>query len=281
MPYYSNGSPILPYPHNGSSMSSPNPNTNIGVFVQDGSFAPITPIYEPSNHRSNTSTPQAPQLSNIPDYPEGTERENAIEDDDSEGYTWEASRSPNSSPSTFSNSLSHRRSHSANEMTLRNAKRAHTVVERNYRERLNDKIADLALYLFETSSDCTYLSYHTGYGPLNSPILRSLLPIPPEKNYTPMSSSILTFVMLPDTLSPQNQRASRTNTFTARTKPSKSLVMTRAKERLKQLEARNKSLESEVVKLRQHIAILDHIVASKKDDNTMVSAPTLANISSS
>jgi hypothetical protein len=39
--------------------------------------------------------------------------------------------------------------------------------------------------------------------------------------------------------------------------------MTRAKERLKQLEARNKSLESEVVKLRQHIAILDHIVASK------------------
>jgi cell division protein FtsB len=39
--------------------------------------------------------------------------------------------------------------------------------------------------------------------------------------------------------------------------------MTRAKERLKQLEARNKSLEGEVVKLRQHIAILDHIVASK------------------
>ncbi|TVY42562.1 hypothetical protein LSUB1_G001212 [Lachnellula subtilissima] len=48
-----------------------------------------------------------------------------------------------------------------------------------------------------------------------------------------------------------------------RTKPSKSLVMTRAKERLKQLEARNKALEGEVVKLRQHIAILDHIVASK------------------
>lgn len=39
--------------------------------------------------------------------------------------------------------------------------------------------------------------------------------------------------------------------------------MTRAKERLKQLEARNKVLEGEVVKLRQHIAILDHIVASK------------------
>jgi hypothetical protein len=41
--------------------------------------------------------------------------------------------------------------------------------------------------------------------------------------------------------------------------------MTRAKERLKQLETRNKSLENEVVKLRQQIAILDHIVSEKKD----------------
>lgn len=40
--------------------------------------------------------------------------------------------------------------------------------------------------------------------------------------------------------------------------------MTRAKERLKQLESRNKNLEAEVVKLRQHIAILDHIVTSQK-----------------
>lgn len=38
--------------------------------------------------------------------------------------------------------------------------------------------------------------------------------------------------------------------------------MTRAKERLKQLESRNAALEQEVVKLRQHIAILDHVVAS-------------------
>lgn len=45
--------------------------------------------------------------------------------------------------------------------------------------------------------------------------------------------------------------------------------MTRAKERLKQLEARNKALETEVVKLRQHIAILDHIVANKKEDGTV------------
>jgi hypothetical protein len=40
--------------------------------------------------------------------------------------------------------------------------------------------------------------------------------------------------------------------------------MTRAKERLKQLETRNKTLENEVVKLRQQIAILDHIVKEKK-----------------
>ena len=39
--------------------------------------------------------------------------------------------------------------------------------------------------------------------------------------------------------------------------------MTRAKERLKQLEARNKSLEGEVTKLRQQIAILDHIAGEK------------------
>jgi cell division protein FtsB len=36
---------------------------------------------------------------------------------------------------------------------------------------------------------------------------------------------------------------------------------------LTQLEARNKSLEAEVVKLQQHIAILNHIVASKKRDS--------------
>lgn len=40
--------------------------------------------------------------------------------------------------------------------------------------------------------------------------------------------------------------------------------MTRAKERLKQLEVRNSSLESEVTKLSQHIAILEHIVSSSR-----------------
>lgn len=48
--------------------------------------------------------------------------------------------------------------------------------------------------------------------------------------------------------------------------------MTRAKERLKQLEARNKALESEVTKLKQHIAILDHVVASKGGESTPIAA---------
>lgn len=39
--------------------------------------------------------------------------------------------------------------------------------------------------------------------------------------------------------------------------------MTRAKERLEQLETRNRILEGEVAKLKQHIAILDHIVGSQ------------------
>jgi hypothetical protein len=39
--------------------------------------------------------------------------------------------------------------------------------------------------------------------------------------------------------------------------------MTRVKERLEQLEARNRMLERIVLKLKQYIAILDHIVGSQ------------------
>jgi len=83
--------------------------------------------------------------------------DDTMEDEDSEeGYTWEVNHSSRSPPSASARKKVPRRVHSANEDVLKNAKRAHTVVERNYRERLNDKIADLALYLFETSSDCKY-----------------------------------------------------------------------------------------------------------------------------
>ena len=40
--------------------------------------------------------------------------------------------------------------------------------------------------------------------------------------------------------------------------------MTRAKERLKQLEARNSALEDEVASLKQRVAILDHVVATSE-----------------
>jgi hypothetical protein len=173
-----------------------------------------------------------------------------MEDDDSEGYVWEATRSPNSPPSASSSRRTHSRSQSANEVSLKNAKRAHTVVERNYRERLNDKIADLALYLFETSSDC------------------ELHPSP----HSPQTQLPLLLLNLSPLTSPNRTSSqSPTNTSPARAKPSKSLVMTRAKERLKQLEARNKTLEAEVTKLRQHIAILDHIVAAKTEDGASTS----------
>jgi hypothetical protein len=39
--------------------------------------------------------------------------------------------------------------------------------------------------------------------------------------------------------------------------------MTKAKERLEQLASTNKTLEGDVVKLKQRIAILEHIVAEK------------------
>ncbi|KAG9245672.1 hypothetical protein BJ878DRAFT_6191 [Calycina marina] len=204
--------PISPYsdPRAGPS-TVPSPIT---VFTHDGRFTPLTstPTYDTPTHRQTQSPNQFPRV-NVPQTTvENTESDEVMEGEDWEGCVREVNRSSTSPPSASARKKSHRRSQYTNEDLLKNAKRAHTVVERNYRERLNDKIADLALYLFETSSDSC-------------------------------------------------------------TKPSKSLVMTRAKERLKQLEARNKALESEVTKLKQRIAILDHVVASKGGVSTPILAP--------
>jgi len=152
MAYYPHGSPISP--NAPAVMSSPST-----VFANDGRFTPMTPIYDMSNPsaKADRSPPQMMHLQ-VPEFTEGADGDGSMDDDSEEGYTWDSNRSPNT-PSSASNNRqqrpsSHRRSNSANENSLKNAKRAHTVVERNYRERLNDKIADLALYLFETSSDC-------------------------------------------------------------------------------------------------------------------------------
>jgi len=205
--YYSNESPISTYPNHALSVVPPFQSSSAGVLSSDTRFTSTTPIYEGSNQRKlNRTPPQAPHLQIVPES--SSEPDDGVDEDDSELYTWEPMQSPNTPPQSASSKRpSHRKCHPGNEQLLKHTKKAHTVVEKNYRERLNDKIADLAVFLFETSSD-------------------------------------------------------------PRTKPSKSLVMTRAMERLKQLEARNKFLENEVVDLRQRIAILDHVVSIKKDSGS-------------
>ncbi|KAK0126503.1 hypothetical protein ONS95_008099 [Cadophora gregata] len=212
--YFAHASPISPHPTLQSTLSSTT-NSPRGVqFPSDGRFAPLAPTIEQHIRPSKRPTPPALQLN-----------EDDEMDEDSDEISWEPRTPIGVGQSTAApvRPPMHRRVKSSNEVLTRDAKRAHTVVERSettflnagsfvmqkrtdiaadYRERLNDKIAELGLYLFETSSD-------------------------------------------------------------SRTKPSKSLVMTRAKERLEQLEARNKALEEEVTKLRQHIAILDHVVSAK------------------
>lgn len=74
-----------------------------------------------------------------------------MEEEDSD-YAWDTISGP--PPSKSAVRMTHRRTQSATEQaSIKLAKKAHTVVEKNYRERLNDKIADLAVFLFETSSD--------------------------------------------------------------------------------------------------------------------------------
>jgi len=157
--YLPHDSPVSQYSDSRTGRSNvPSPIT---IFPHDGSlrFPPSssTPTtYEAPAQRLTHSPPQNPQL-NVPQsvVVENPEADDTMEDEDSEeGYTWEVNHSSHSPPSASVRRKAHRRGQSANEDLLKNAKRAHTVVERNYRERLNDKIADLALYLFETSSDC-------------------------------------------------------------------------------------------------------------------------------
>jgi hypothetical protein len=81
------------------------------------------------------------------------------DEDDSGGDSWDQTTpQPSTSRKSLKRSSSQRETSTNDEVSIRNAKRTHTVVEKNYRERLNDKIADLAVYLFETSSDGESLS---------------------------------------------------------------------------------------------------------------------------
>jgi len=93
-------------------------------------------------------------------------------------------------------------------------KKAHSSVERAYRERLNDKIDALASILFFDSS------------------LRL--------------------------------------TANGTVKPSKCLVISRAKERIEQLDSQNFALRYSVEALRQQMAVLNHLLVIAKSGNTVV-----------
>ena len=171
MTYYPTGIPLSPSYTNPSSVQSALNSPTTAKIIQDVRFAsqPVTPIYDTFNRPMNPVHSQEPKGETVEDD----------EDEDSDSFAWEMKPAVEKPIKPL-----HRRSQSANELSVRNAKRAHTVVvglsyfnalgstrtslhrwidhglntffeqEKNYRERLNDKINDLALYLFETTSDC-------------------------------------------------------------------------------------------------------------------------------
>ena len=146
----------------------------------------VTPTYDGRYLPSNTP------LQNILGVGNGCDDEEVIEEEDPDNYSSAPPNAWRCDPSVPSTSKpAHRRSKSTNEVSLRNARRAHTVVERSmspplifphehslkppnitshstlpfssvhiantssidYRDRLNDKIAELGLYLFDTSAE--------------------------------------------------------------------------------------------------------------------------------
>jgi hypothetical protein len=115
-----------------------------------------------SHHTASLASPHVRQSSHFSRNEKKRSRttESAEDDeDDSGGDSWDQTTpQPSTSRKSLKRSSSQRETSTNDEVSIRNAKRTHTVVEKNYRERLNDKIADLAVYLFETSSDGESLS---------------------------------------------------------------------------------------------------------------------------
>ena len=122
MPYYPTAPPISPSYTNPSSVPSAINSPNVTVFPKDARLAPhpLTPLYDSSTNLLNQPSSRATTLNS-----ENAEKDEEMEEEDSDSYSWD----PNSS-SDAPNSVKsgHRRTHSANEISLRNAKRAHTVV---------------------------------------------------------------------------------------------------------------------------------------------------------
>jgi len=146
--YYSHSPPISPFITGPSASSSVVPSPNLPMFPQNNSDSYFTtPGYDQQVLDSKKSSQSSP-----PGVAESIDNDETIEDEDSDTFSWDSKLTANASSAP--KRPPHRRTQSYNEVSFKNAKRAHTVVEKNYRERLNDKIADLAVYLFETSSDC-------------------------------------------------------------------------------------------------------------------------------
>jgi hypothetical protein len=122
MPYYPTDPPISPSYTNPSPVPSAINSPNVAVFPKDARFAPhpLTPLYDSSTNPLNQPSSSATTLNS-----ENAEKDEEMEEEDSDSCSWD----PNSS-SAAPNSVKsgHRRTHSANEISLRNAKRAHTVV---------------------------------------------------------------------------------------------------------------------------------------------------------
>ena len=119
--YYPTDPPITPSCTNPSPVLSAINSPNVAVFPKDARFAPqpLTPIYDSSTNLPNPPSSQTP-LNSV-----DAEKDEEMEEEDSDSYSWD----PNSSSSAPKSAKSgHRRAHSANEISLRNAKRAHTVV---------------------------------------------------------------------------------------------------------------------------------------------------------
>jgi hypothetical protein len=119
IPYYPNETPLSPSYTNPSSVPSALNSPIVAGFPHDARLVPqpLTPLYDGSNKSLNVHLPRSPQ--------HGLKDEEMEEEEDSDTYSWEPK-----STVPKQTGPPHRRTQSANEVSARNAKRAHTVVVR-------------------------------------------------------------------------------------------------------------------------------------------------------
>lgn len=119
--YYPNESPISSHSNLPCSLPSTTRSPS-GVHFPDGGFTPVAPSSEQYIPPLKRPIPQALQLRVNPDDDDM--------EDDSDGVSWEP-KTPNGLSANTPMRPVHRRAKSSNEVLTRDAKRAHTVVERS------------------------------------------------------------------------------------------------------------------------------------------------------